>query len=93
MHDYPNPGTLSGVPRLTDLERHVQRRVLLELVTQPPAEGDEITKLAWGLNELRADVDAAVDALAEVGLAARDGDRVRPTAAALRFDELWPVRT
>ena len=60
---------------------------------RPPPEGDEIAKLALGLKELEADVAAAVDALVAVGLADRDGDRVRATAAALRFDELWPVRT
>jgi hypothetical protein len=70
----------------------VQRWVLLELVTTPPPEGDEIAKLAWGLRELHPDVDAAVDALVAVGLAVREGDRVRATPAALRFDVLWPVR-
>jgi len=71
----------------------VQRWVLLELITAPPAEGDETAKLAFGLKELRADVEASIDALVAAGLAVRDGDRARPTAAALRFDELWPVRT
>jgi hypothetical protein len=62
-------------------------------VTAPPPDGDEIATVAANLHELEADVDAAVDALAAVGLAIRDGDRVHPTAAALRFDELWPART
>jgi hypothetical protein len=76
-----------------DLEQCVQRWLLLELVTAPPADGDEISKLALGLKELDDDVAAAVDALVAVGLAIRDGNRVRATAAALCFDELWPVRT
>jgi hypothetical protein len=93
MQDHPNPGAPSGAASPTGVQHRVQRWVLLELVTAPPAEGDEIAKLAWGLKELEGDVEAAVDALAQAGLAVRDGGRVRPTAAALRFDELWPVRT
>jgi hypothetical protein len=93
MQDHPNPGAPSGASSPTELERRVQRWLLLELVTAPPPEGDEIAKLAWGLKELEADVTAAVDALVAVGLAVRDGDCVRATPAALRFDELWPVRT
>jgi hypothetical protein len=54
---------------------------------------DEISKLAFGLKELVPDVQAAVDELVAAGLAVRDGDRVRATPAALRFDQLWPVRT
>jgi hypothetical protein len=71
----------------------VQRWVLLELVTVPPVEGDEISKLAFGLKELVPDVQAAVDELVAAGLAVRDGDRVHATPAALRFHQLWPVRT
>jgi hypothetical protein len=93
MPDQPKPGAPSGVPSPGALQHRVQRWVLLELVTAPPPEGDEIAKLAFGLKELQADVEAAIDALVAAGLAVRDGDRVRPTTAALRFDELWPVRT
>ena len=93
MQDHPNPGAASGASSPSGIEHRVQRWLLLELVTAPPPEGDEIAKLAWGLDELQADVDAAVGALVAAGLAVRDGERVRPTAAALRFDELWPVRT
>ncbi len=93
MQDHPNPGAPSGAPSPQSVQHRVQRWVLLELVTAPPPERDAIAKLAWGLRELEADVEAAVDALVHAGLATRDGDRVRPTAAALRFDDLWPVRT
>jgi hypothetical protein len=93
MQDHPNPGAPQGAASLDGVQHRVQRWVLLELVTAPPPNGDEIAKLAFGLKELEPDVEAAVDALVAVGLALRDGDRVRPTAAALRFDELWPVRT
>ena len=93
MQDHPNLGPRSGLPSPGSLEHRVQRWVLLELVTVPPPEGADISRMAFGLKELRPDVEAAVDALVEAGLAARDGDTVRPTAAALRFDALWPVRT
>jgi hypothetical protein len=93
MQDHPNPEAPHGAPSPTGVEHRVQRWVLLELITAPPVEGDEIAKLAFGLKELRADVEAAVDALVDAGLAVREGDRARATAAALRFDELWPVRT
>ena len=93
MQDHPNPGAPSGGPSPGSLEHRVQRWGLLELVTVPPPEGDDISKMAFGLKELRPDVDAAVVARVEAGLAAGVGDPVRPTAAALRFDALWPVRT
>ena len=93
MQDDPNPGAPSGARPPDGMQHRVQRWVLLELITAPPPEGDEIAKLAFGLRELRADVEAAIDALVVAGLAVRDGDRARPTQAALRFDELWRVRT
>ena len=93
MQDHPNPGAPYGAPPRGSLEHRVQRWVLLELITAPPPEGDEISKIAFGLKELVPDVDAAADALVEAGLALREGDTLRPTAAALRFDALWPVRT
>jgi hypothetical protein len=93
MQDHPNPGMRSSASCRTDVEQRVQRWVLLELVTAPPPRGDEVLKLAGSLDELETDIEAAVDALVAVGLAVRCGDRVRATAAALHFDELWPVRT
>jgi hypothetical protein len=92
MQDHPNPGGLSGAPSPGSVEHRVQRWLLLELVTVPLTEGDGIDRLALGLRELRADVDAGVKALVEVGLAVRCDDTVRPTPAALRFDALWPIR-
>jgi hypothetical protein len=66
--------------------------VLLELVTSPPPEGDDIGKIASSLDELRSDVEAAVSELIDSGLATRDVDTVRATPAALRFEALWPIR-
>jgi hypothetical protein len=93
MQDHPNPAGPSSALPPGSLEHRVQRWVLLELVTAPPPDGDELDDLAYGLDELRPDVEAAVRSLVDVGLAERDGQRVRATAAALRFDALWPART
>jgi hypothetical protein len=75
MQDHPNPGAAVGAVSPGSLEHRVQRWVLLELVTQPPPEGDDISKMAFGLKELRPDVEAAVDALVAAGLAAQEGDK------------------
>ena len=69
-----------------------QRLLLLELLVDPPPGGDPIAGLARALERTRGAVEAGVAALAAAGLAERDGDRVRATAAALAFDRLWPVR-
>ena len=62
MQDHPNPGAPPGARR-PEVQHRVQRWVLLELITAPPPEGDDISKIAFGLKELRPDVNAAVDAL------------------------------
>ena len=69
-----------------------QRRLLLELLVDPPPDGDAMADLALVLDRPAAAVAAAADALARAGLAARAGDRVRATPAALAFEALWPVR-
>jgi hypothetical protein len=91
MQDHPNPGGPSGAPRPGSVEHRVQRWVLLELVTAVLSEGDGLDRLAFGLKELRPDVEAAVKALVDCGLAERDGDLVRASAAAWRFEALWPI--
>jgi DNA-binding MarR family transcriptional regulator len=70
----------------------LQRRLLLELVSNPPAEGDRLDDLVRRLDAPRERVQAAIDALADAGLARRDTTTaVRASAAALRFDALWPT--
>jgi len=93
MQDQPNPAPPVDAPAPDSTEHRVQRWVLLELVTAPPADCDDIDRLAFAIDELRTDVEDAVNALVNVGLAERDGQRVRATAAALLFDALWPVRS
>jgi pyrroloquinoline quinone (PQQ) biosynthesis protein C len=73
--------------------RHqLKRWLLLELVSYPPAGGDDLEYLTRTLEEDPAHVQAAVEELVSDGLAERDGDRVRASAAAWRFDALWPAR-
>jgi hypothetical protein len=92
MQSQPIPG--EGVPPGALVpkghEHELQRWLLLELVSTPPADGDRIDYLARALEESRGAVEAAVDDLVAVGLALRERDRVRASAAAWRFEELWP---
>jgi hypothetical protein len=69
----------------------IQRRLLLELVTTPPPRGDELDRLAAALSASRQEIEAAVQDLVDAGLADRDGDSVRASTAALRFEALWPI--
>lgn len=92
MQDHPNPGGPSGAPSHGSIEHRVERWVLLELITAPLSERDGIDRLAFSTRELRSDIEAAVGALVDSRLVARDGDMVRATAAAVRFDALWPVK-
>jgi len=92
MQDDPIDRSADGHP--PPRHRHqLKRWLLLELVSYPPADGDDLGYLARTLEEALPDVQAAVDELVSDGLAERDGDRVRASNAAWRFDALWPVRT
>jgi hypothetical protein len=68
-----------------------QRMLLLELLVDPPRDGDAIADLALVLDRPAGAVAAAAEALVQAGLAARAGDRVRATPPALAFEALWPV--
>jgi hypothetical protein len=91
MQTDPIDRSRTGDPRLS--HRHqLKRWLLLELLSYPPAAGDDLDYLTRTLGEQRSHVESAVDDLVADGLAERCGDRVRATAAAWRFDALWPVR-
>jgi hypothetical protein len=93
MQDHPISGVPTGAPSPGSVEFEVQRWVLLELVTSPPPQGDDAPRLAAALQERKQHVEAAVDALVDAGLAARNGRAIHATPAAMRFDALWPART
>lgn len=95
MHHHPidGQGGPTDAPRPMSPEHELQRWLLLELVTAPPVEGDDVDYLSERLEETREDVEVAIEALVAIGLATREGDRVRGTPAAWRFDALWPARS
>jgi len=92
MHDQPSPARRPGATPSDGRCAFIERRVLLELVTDPPADGDEPAQLATCLSERVEDVDLAVTALEQAGLARRERGTVHATIAARRFDALWPIR-
>jgi hypothetical protein len=92
MQDHPILGAPAGAPLPGSVEFEVQRWVLLELVTNPPPHGDDVPRLAAALQECERHVEAAVDALVDVGLATCNGRTIHATPAAMRFDALWPAR-
>jgi DNA-binding MarR family transcriptional regulator len=65
--------------------------LLLELVVDPPREGDRISDLASRLQLSPSMITTAAEVLAEAGLAKMDGDVVRASPTALRFEALWPI--
>jgi predicted transcriptional regulator len=68
-----------------------QRLLLLELLVDPPPEGDALVDLAAALERPVEAVAAAAEALERAGLAERREGRVRAMPTALAFDALWPV--
>lgn len=68
-----------------------QRLLLLELLVDPPEDGDAIADLAAVLGRPEGAVVAAASVLARVGLVERRGPRLRASPTALAFDALWPV--
>ncbi len=87
MHDHPKPRCDM---QLSPYER-AQQLLLLELVVDPPPEGDLFSALASRLDMSPETVAAAACALSCDGLAVIDGTVVRASPAALRFEALWPV--
>jgi hypothetical protein len=68
-----------------------QRLLLLELLVDPPPEGDAMPDLAAVLERPADAVAGAVAALVRAGLAVCDDNRVRASPTALAFDALWPI--
>ena len=82
------PLAISGV----DTRQHEhQRRLVLELAVDPPAEGDHPADLARTLGFSLAAIDEAADALVAAGLAERRGGRLFASGATMAIDALWPI--
>jgi hypothetical protein len=91
MQHQPICGPPEAAPPFGSPAHDIQRQLLLELVTSPPPSGDELQRLARALGGSGREIEAAVQALVDAGLAERDGDTVRASTAALRFEALWPI--
>jgi hypothetical protein len=91
MHGHRNEGPPTRLPDPASLEYRAQKVVLLELVVTPPAEGDRVDELMDRLCVPGDAIVPAIAALENAGLAKRDGDIARASAAALYFEHLWPV--
>jgi hypothetical protein len=87
MHDQPNAGPQAPAPGTREYE--VERIVMLELALTPPPYVEDIGSLSAKLEESRADVEAALDALTAVGLTARDETDAWATPAARYCEALF----
>ena len=91
MHHHRNGGPPSPLPDPYSVEYHAQKIVLLELVVDPPDDGDRLGELIERLGLPPDSVEPAVFALELIGLAERDVDVVRASLPARYFEYLWPV--
>lgn len=89
MHDQRIDGPVP--PAHETREHRVQRKLLLELVLAPPPFTDDLTEIAPRIGERRADVEEALAALAQAGLAGRAADVVWATPAARYSEALFPM--
>jgi hypothetical protein len=89
MHDHRNAGPPRPAPGSP--EYVAQRRVLGQLVVDPPPTGDRIDTLPAAVGLSMPAVTSAVAALIRAGLAEQDGEFVRASPAATYFEYLWPV--
>ena len=90
MQDQRNGGPPSRLPEHDSLEYRAQKVVLLELVVTPPDEGDRIDELVGRLPVAGHAVVPAIATLEAAGLAERDDEVTRASAAALYFEHHWP---
>ena len=91
MRHHRNGGPPSPLPDPYSVEYHAQKIVLLELVVDPPDDGDRLAELIERLGLPPDSVEPAVFALEVIGLAERDVDVVRASLPARYFEYLWPV--
>ena len=84
--DWPEYIAAPGTPAFED-----QRRLLLELVVDPPPGGEPVAALAVRLGRPGAAVIAAALALDRAGLLLRERGTLRASATALAYDALWPT--
>lgn len=81
----------TGVAQPSTPQHDHQRRLVLELVVDPPVDGDRPRLLARRLQLSLAEIEAASEALVAVGLVERCHGRLFASRSALALDELWPI--
>jgi DNA-binding Lrp family transcriptional regulator len=92
MQDHPNLDGDRRARRPRHGQTELQRRVLLELLTDAPEAGDRLGELADRLGASAAELLTAVTELARDGLVLATDGRVQASTAARRFEALWPIR-
>jgi hypothetical protein len=91
MHEDRIAGPPAGVARPGSPEFEPQRRLLLELAVDPPADGDEVADLAAVLDLSPRELESAASALERLGLCERRNGRLRATVALRAVEALWPL--
>jgi hypothetical protein len=91
MHEHRSAGTPAGVAPPGSPAFEHQRRLLLELAVDPPAEGDAVADLAKALALSAEQVEAAAEGLERAGLVERRGGRLLATPPVQAVEVLWPI--
>lgn len=91
MHHHRSPRRPPHVASPDTPAFDAQRLLLLEIVADPPPEGDDLSRLASRLQLPRASLETAGQALVAAGLAELATGTIRASEAALSFDALWPI--
>jgi hypothetical protein len=91
MHAHRTAGLPAGVARPGTPEFEPQRRLLLELAVDSPANGDSIGDLSAILEVPPAALEAAAAVLERLGLCERRGERLYATTALRAVEALWPL--
>jgi hypothetical protein len=91
MQQHRSAGTSAGVARPGSPAFEHQRRLLLELAVDPPADGDAVPDLAAALALSAEQVEAAAAGLERAGLVERRGGRLLATPPVMAVELLWPI--
>jgi hypothetical protein len=91
MHEHRSAGWPQAIARPGTRKYDDQRRLLLELVVDPPADGEPVGLLAAQLDRSRAAITVAARALERAGLAEQGPAGWRASPVARAFEALWPT--
>ena len=91
MQHQPMCGPPEAAPPYGSPTHDIQRQLLLELVTHATAGWRRMDRLARALGATRREIEAAVRTWSTPVWPSATATRVRASAAALRFEALWPI--